>query len=306
MDRTGGGRRPQIDPRALLTFRMVCETGSISSGARALNLSQPSVSNTIALLEQRLGVILFSRSRSGIVLTAEGEALLRRSEALARLLDAAASEVEHAHRHVAGPLRLGGTPGALVSLLPGAIRRLEDAVGPFALSVVERADSQLVDMLRKGEIELAFVTTEIEECPPDIAEQTCTRDPFALIVGRHHAGLGNRVSLQDVQHLPWVLPEAQGAFRRQVDALFIAAAVPVPQTAIRCDSLLTTKAIVRDTDRVTVLPQTVASAELSIGVLRAVVIEEAAFERSVGVRWLAEGPLSPLAEALLQALASNP
>ena len=65
-------RLPAVDPRALLTFRAVCETGSISAAARVLNLSQPSVSNTIALLESRLGTVLFERGRGGIVLTREG------------------------------------------------------------------------------------------------------------------------------------------------------------------------------------------------------------------------------------------
>ncbi|NLR70547.1 LysR family transcriptional regulator [Novosphingobium sp. ERN07] len=292
----------RLDPRAVATFWRVCETGSISGAARALNLSQPSVSNTIALLEQRLGVTLFARSRSGIVLTREGEVLRERAEAMVRLLEAASIELDHAARGISGPLRIGGTPGALVSLLPEAVSRLEEAVGPFALSVVERPDSQLSDLLRSGAIDLAFVTTEIEACPPDLVEITAARDPFALIVGRRHDDLADAVSLRDVASLPWVLPEAQGAFRRQVDALFLNAGVPVPQGVIRCDSLLTTKAMVRLSDRVTVLPRTVAGAELTIGVLRAITIAEATFDRSIGVRHLADRRLPPLGRALLQIL----
>lgn len=294
--------RLRIDPRAVATFWKVCETGSISGAARALNLSQPSVSNTVALLEQRLGVTLFARSRSGIVLTREGEALRDRAEAMVRLLESAAVEIDHASRNIAGPLRIGGTPGALVSLLPDAVARLEQSVGPFALSVIERPDSQLADLLRKGAIDLAFITTEIEECPEDLREVTIARDAFSLIVGRRHDALGERVSLREVSTMPWVLPEAQGAFRRQVDALFLAAGVQVPQNVIRCDSLLTTKAIVRDSDRVTVLPRTVASAELTIGVLRAITIAEATFERSVGVRYLANRGLPPLGKAMVEVL----
>jgi len=269
-------RLPAIDPRALMTFRVVCETGSISAAARALNLAQPSVSNTIALLERRLGVTLFERRRGGIVLTREGEVLRRPAEAMARLLSDAVSDVVHARHHIAGPLRIGGTPGALLTLLPGAIMRVEEAVGDFALSAVERADEQLLDMLRKGEIELAFVTTQIQNVPEDMS----------------------------VEHYPWVLPEARGAFRRQVDALFITAGVSVPRTTIRCDSLLTTRAIVRETDRVTVLPRTVALDGASDGSIRAIAIEEAVFERSVGVLRLAERRLSPLAEAMLNALSA--
>lgn len=291
-----------IDPRAIRTFLAVVRSNSISGGARLLNISQPSVSNAIAQLEQALGASLFERSRSGIVLTLEGEALLCRAESIDSLLRDAEAEVKLASVGVAGPLRVGGTPGALVSLLPDAVRWLEDRIGHFALHVVERPDHDLAAMLHRGEIELAFVTTGIEQPPEGIEERTFSRDPFALIVGRQNDHLPAKISLKDMAAMRWVLPEARGAFRRQIDALFIAADISVPQDIIRCDSLLTTKAIVRGSRRVTILPMQVASAELSIGVLRAITIEEAEFSRSIGVRRLAGGRLSRLAAEMLETL----
>ena len=291
-----------IDPRAIRTFLAVVRSNSISGGARSLNISQPSVSNAIAQLEQALGVSLFERSRSGILLTAEGEALLRRAESIDSLLRDAEAEVKLASTGVLGPLRVGGTPGALVSLLPDAVRSLEARIGRFTLHVVERPDHDLAAMLHRGEIELAFVTTGIEQPPEGIEERTFSRDPFALIVGRQNDHLPARISLKTMMATRWVLPEARGAFRRQIDALFMAADIPVPQDIIRCDSLLTTKAIVRGSQRVTILPMQVASAELSIGVLRAITIEEAEFSRSIGVRRLAGGRLSRLAAEMLETL----
>lgn len=291
-----------IDPRALKVFLAVCRANSISGGARLLNISQPSVSNAIALLEQSLGTSLFERSRTGITLTPEGEVLLRRAEAMDSVLREAEEEMRLARDGVTGPLRIGGTPGALVSLLPHAVRMLEDKIGRFALHVVERPDYDLATMLRAGEIELAFVTTGIEEPPDDLEEMTFSRDPFALIVGRRNEHLPADISLRDVMGMRWVLPEARGAFRRQIDALFMAADVPVPQDAIRCDSLLTTKAIVRGSSRVTILPMQVAAAELSIGVLRAIGIRESAFPRSIGVRKLKGARQSRLGASLLDIL----
>ena len=291
-----------IDPRALKIFLAVCRANSISGGARLLNISQPSVSSAIAQFEHAIGAPLFERSRTGISLTAEGEVLLRRAEALELLLLDAEEELRLSRNGLSGPLRVGGTPGALVSLLPDAIRSLEDKAGRFALTVVERPDSDLTDMLRKGELELAFVTTGLEPPPDDMEERTVSRDPFALIVGRQNDHLPSEISLKDVIPARWVLPEAHGAFHRQVDALFLSVDVPGPQDIIRCDSLLTTKAIVRVSDRVTILPVKVASAELSIGVLRAIPIKEAQFPRSIGIRKLRDARLSRPAQALLDIL----
>ena len=291
-----------IDPRALRTYLAVCRERSISGAARRLNISQPAVSVTIAQLEQALGASLFERSRSGIQLTPAGTALLARAEGMEALLRNAEAEVALAQEGVAGPLRVGGTPGALVTLLPKAIRLVEADTPRFALNVIERPDRDLIELLRKGEIEIAFVTTGIEATPDDIEERPYSRDPFDLIVGRANEHLPAELSLRETGQLKWVLPEAQGAFRRQVDALFIAAEAPVPQEVIRCDSLLTTKSIVRNSARVTILPRQVAAAELSIGVLRAIRIPEVTMNRVVGVRLLKGAQLSSLAVKLLEAL----
>jgi molybdate transport repressor ModE-like protein len=168
-----------IDPRALRTFHQVCQTGSISGAARSLNISQPSVSAAIAQLETRLGARLFERTRAGIVLTPEGEALAARARMLDHLLRDAQSDVAAAGKGLGAPLRVGGTPGALVSLLPRALALMEAKHPHLTLNVLERPDRDLMTMLRDGDIDLAFVTTAIEAPPP-----TWTSAPWPAIPSR--------------------------------------------------------------------------------------------------------------------------
>ena len=291
-----------IDPRALRTFLAICREGTISGAARRLNISQPSVSVAIAQLERAVKASLFARSRTGIALTPEGESLRHRAEAMDNLLSDAEAEIALIGEGVRGPLRVGGTPGALVSLLPEALAEFGERHGRFSLHILERPDRDLVGMLRKAEIELAFVTTGLDERPDDIAEHSIAKDPFALIVGRRHDHLPGEVSLAEAAALEWIFPEAAGGFRRQIDALFAASGVAMPRHAVFCDSLLTTKAIVRGSGRVTILPRGVAAAELSIGVLRAVTLREAKFERRIGVLHRKNAKLSSIAADLLGAL----
>lgn len=290
-----------IDPRVLRTFLAVCREGSISGAARQLNISQPSVSVAIAQLEQRLGGSLFERGRRGIVLTPAGEALRRRAEMMEMLLRDAEEAVALARAGIRGPLTIGGTPGALVSLVPAAIARMADR-DQLALNIIERTDAQLTDLLRRGEIEVAVVTTGIEPPPSDIAERSITRDPFALIVGRAHDALGPSISLRATQKLGWVLPRAAGAFHRQIEALFLAAETPYPADVIRCDSLLTSKAIVREGSRVTMLPRGVVAAELQMGVLRAIPISDSDIRRSIGIRTYTGRALSDLGRDFVEAI----
>jgi DNA-binding transcriptional LysR family regulator len=64
-------------PRTLLIFEAAARAGSASAAAREFNLTQPSVSRNIALLEGQLGTPLFTRSHSGLELTPEGRLLHR-------------------------------------------------------------------------------------------------------------------------------------------------------------------------------------------------------------------------------------
>ena len=289
----------QLDPRALRTFLSVCRQGSISAAARSLNVAQPSVSVAMAQLERSVRAILFERSRTGIVLTRAGIAVRRRAEALETLLQSTTREIELLDIEVAGPLTIGGTPGALASVLPRTIERMRIAFPRFELRLLERTDAALLELLRNERIDLAVMTTGMDPVPSDIVEETLLSDPFDLIVGRENVDLPDSVHLKDLASASWVLPDAIGGFRRQIDAVFIAAQVPTPANVIRCDSLLTTKAIVRETNYVTILPREVAAAELSIGVLRALRIAELDFVRQVGIRRLRGRQTSPILEAFL-------
>ncbi len=76
----------------LLYFVTAVECGNITAAAEKLYISQPSLSNAIHNLEKEMGVVAFSRSNKGVVLTHEGEDLLSFSR---NLLEQAEIMKEH-------------------------------------------------------------------------------------------------------------------------------------------------------------------------------------------------------------------
>jgi molybdate transport repressor ModE-like protein len=290
----------KLDPRAVRLFLAVCRAGSISNAAREENLSQPSVSVAMAQLEHRIGAKLFERHRSGIRLTPAGSVLRARAEAMDNILDAALREIRLVDTGIAGPLVVGGTPGALATVVPPTIARLKRDYPQFELRVIERSDRDVMELLRTEQIDIAVVTAGMDERPPEFVELPLVSDAFSLIVGKAHDDLPSQLSLHDLGGMRWVLPEVLGAFRRQIDALFVSADMAMPRNIIRCDSLLTTKEIVRRTDYVTILPRGVTTAEVAVGTLRSIRIEEAAIERRVGLLWLGEHRAPPIAAAFVE------
>lgn len=69
------------------TFVTVAELGGLSRAARAMGLSQPSVSQQIARLEALIGRKLFDRRPAGVCLTSDGEILLRHAQSMIEISD---------------------------------------------------------------------------------------------------------------------------------------------------------------------------------------------------------------------------
>lgn len=91
-------------------FLKVCETGSFSKAAEALNYTQSGISQIIAGLEEELGVQLFARFKRGVALTDNATRLLpfiREMVNQKSKLRQAAYEINH---KVEGKLRLAVFP----------------------------------------------------------------------------------------------------------------------------------------------------------------------------------------------------
>lgn len=65
----------------------VCRTGSFMKTAKALGVSQGSVSKNMAALEKKLGTSLFVRASDGVALTADGEYVKMYGESIELLME---------------------------------------------------------------------------------------------------------------------------------------------------------------------------------------------------------------------------
>lgn len=87
-----------VDLRALEIFLAVCETGSMSSAARHLKLTQPAVSQAVAELERKTGAELFDRNVRPLAVTVAGGVLRQRASVLiteAREIPALLRDTKH-------------------------------------------------------------------------------------------------------------------------------------------------------------------------------------------------------------------
>jgi len=82
-----------VDTHRLKYFLRVAEEGSITRAAKLLGIAQPALSRQVQLLEEDLGISLFTRNRRGVELTEEGERLRASTAAPLRQLELAVQYV---------------------------------------------------------------------------------------------------------------------------------------------------------------------------------------------------------------------
>lgn len=106
----------KVTLRQLRAYRAIMSAGSISVAANALNLSQPALSKQIALLEEALGIRLFSRRRGGpMIPTRAGVELFKSIEGTISGIDLIPEMAREIAEHSRIRLRLAATPPLLNS-----------------------------------------------------------------------------------------------------------------------------------------------------------------------------------------------
>jgi DNA-binding transcriptional LysR family regulator len=93
---------------AMEAFVRVVDAGSFSSAARQLRLGQPSVSKTVAQLEERLGVRLLLRSTHGLAPTEAGRNFYERAKRSIEEAEEAENAARGAAATLSGRLRISG------------------------------------------------------------------------------------------------------------------------------------------------------------------------------------------------------
>lgn len=150
-----------FDLRQLEYFCAVARMGSFTKAAEDLGITQPSLSEQIARLEQGLGAALFERLNRRVELTPLGEAILGKAQAL--LEDAAAlpDHFERAREGVHGPLRVGAIPTILPYFLTPRLKEFAERYRDIDLHVREGTTAELADQVLDGMLDVAVVSLPV-------------------------------------------------------------------------------------------------------------------------------------------------
>lgn len=182
-------RLSNIDLRLLRTFVTVVESNGFTAAQLDLNISVSSISTYIAALEERLGVRLCQRGRSGFALTDKGAIIYREAKRLFATLDEFGVMAATVRGRLTGTLRLGLVDCMVTnpsSPISRAVDRFNNRDHEVTIEVSVGPPAELQRGVLDGSLHIAVA------CFPSEIAQLVT-EPLYGEVNRFYCGAGHRL-----------------------------------------------------------------------------------------------------------------
>jgi len=151
-----------MNARQIEVFRAIMRCGTLTGAARALNVSQPALSQILLHTEDELGLKLFERLKGRLVPTPEAEQLYPEADRLFRDLDNLrrfASDLKHGKT---GLVRLASSAPPSLSIVPAALQAFRSACPGVRLRSYVVPVQIIATMLERGEADLGVAMNDTQ------------------------------------------------------------------------------------------------------------------------------------------------
>lgn len=248
----------KIDSEHLEILAMIVEKGGLTEGAEALGKSQPSVSRTMALLEDRVGAPLFDPGRRPLRPTELGESLARIGARIHALNGEASRLVDSYRKGHAGRLRIAGTPIFMDGVVSTFIADFQTRHPEVQIAQSYGYFDQLAASLRNGTLDMAIVPLHQGSVPADMTFVPLLpgRNVIAARAG-HPLMRRSTVTLADIEPYPWIAPPPDSPLYRDLQRALRSIGKDDFRVSFSGGTLASIISILAGSDSLTVLPYSV-------------------------------------------------
>jgi DNA-binding transcriptional LysR family regulator len=178
-----------VELRQLEYFVAVAEERHFTRAAARMHVAQSGLSASIRSLERELGASLFVRNTRSVELTDEGHALLTEARHTLAGVAAAKDAVAAVQGLLRGTLAVGTLQCLGAVDLPAILARFHAAHPGVEIRLRQGGSTDLIERVRTGDLDLAFVTAPVT-APLDGASgvtlTTLAEEPMVLACGPTH------------------------------------------------------------------------------------------------------------------------
>ena len=249
----------------LQSFLEAAKSGSFRGAARALFVSQPSLSGRIRSLERALRAPLFHRLGRGVRLTEAGEAFRPFVERALDTLDLGREAVRHTQESQRSTITIGSARTIGTYILPPTLDRFQRRFPHVSTRIRTGRSSDVIEMVANGVVDVGLSrglnhpeVFSIHLYDEEIVLVTYPDHPFAR---------RGRAQISEVGKQPLILYDASSTYFLLINQACREAGI-IPQIETMLDSIEATKRMVALGLGISFLPRSAIGSEIEQGSLR--------------------------------------
>ena len=175
--------------------------------AQALDLLPAALGRNIRLLEEELGVALFTRTTRSVALTAHGVDLLEDARRLLSQAEAFAARARAQGRQKSLKLRVGAIDSAAAGLMPMLLQDFRAAHPQIEVQIIEDKTIRLLPRLLSGGLDAAIVRPPQRPNRALRLEHLFYETPVVAVPAGHRFARRRSLPLHDLADEPLIVPD---------------------------------------------------------------------------------------------------
>ncbi|WP_109310880.1 LysR family transcriptional regulator [Ruegeria sp. AU67] len=175
-----------MNENVLTAFLALAETGSFQNAARAMGVSNASLSRYVGQAEDYTGFVLFHRSRNSSTLTRAGQEFLPIAQALREDLDRYATRVAGLRETGPGTLLVGCGPLTTRTLILPVLRAVRQVMPDLRFRILVSAYARPLDLLQAGEFDVFLGDLTYTPDAEDVEIMVMEKQEILFVAHRDH------------------------------------------------------------------------------------------------------------------------
>jgi DNA-binding transcriptional LysR family regulator len=234
------------------------EHGKLGVVAEMFGVSQPGLSRTLSELEQMSGHQLFERHNRGLVVTTQGEVIVRHAKTLLAEVKRAEYEMVVAAAGQGGSVAFGTIITPAADYVTPALKRLFETHPTIDVSITVGSSDVLLEDVLSRRLDFAVCRIPSGMNPLLFDNKRLGKETLSVVVAENHP-LADKadISEEDLRRQGWVL-QPHGSFLRDVADDFIRRHGIVPESVVSTSDALLTMLLMRQSQRIAILAEPVA------------------------------------------------
>lgn len=195
-------------------FYEVAKNENITKASEILHISQPAISKTIKLLEEKLGGTLFVRTKKGVTLTEEGKEFYSYIAKAIEYINSAENKFSDLINLETGIIKIGINSTLTKEFLLPYLEKFNKLCPKIDIQITNGITSHLISELKNGLIDIVFLNINDKDYGNDIDIIKCKKIHDVFIASEKYSNLnGKVVSLSTLKNYPLIF-QAKGSNTR--------------------------------------------------------------------------------------------